>query len=109
MGMDPQAMAGMQGQGAAPAAAPGAALQFNLIALFVMYLANNWKIVIAIQDLVLKLVQPMLSAADARKESQAKAASAVAAAAQRKARLARLKASKAKVSASASADDESDD
>merc|ERR1719152_890430 len=61
MGMDPQAMAqamGGAGGAQAPAAAPGATLRFSLASLIVMYLTNNWKLMIALQDFVMKLLQP---------------------------------------------------
>lgn len=91
MGMDPSAFAG-QAKGP-PAVPPGGsvAMPFNAGALLVVYLSNNWKIVEAIQQIILKLLQPILSALSVRKEQQQKEAAATAAAAARKARLARLK------------------
>ena len=113
MGMDPQAMAAMAGGGApgqAAPAAPGATLQFNLCALVAMYFANNWKIVQALHEFLLKLLAPLLSAMGARREVQQKAAAAEEAAAARRARLARLKSMKAKgASAKAAPADDADD
>ena len=111
MGMDQQAMAGMAagGAGAAPAPAPGATLHFNLIALLVMYICNNWKVVIALQEMIMKLLSPVTGAIGVRKELQAKQAASAAAATAREARLARLRASTAKAassSGSAGDDDE---
>ena len=98
MGMDPQAMAGMMGQagGAAPpAAVPGATMKFNLAALVVMYLTNNWKLVIALQEIVMKLLKPFLDMYNAQQVAKEKAAAAAATAAAREARLRRLSAAKA--------------
>ena len=93
MGMDPQAMAGMAGgQQGAPAQAPGAAFKFSLLALLVMYICNNYKIVEAVQEIVMKLLKPFLDAKAAKEEAAAKQDAADAAAAARKARAARLKA-----------------
>ena len=108
-GMDPQQMAqmgggGMPGQQQGTPPAPGATLKFNLMALFVVYLANNWKLVLVVQDIILKMLSPFLNSAAARKEEQAKVAAADAAAAARRARAARLKAAKSK--AAAADDDE---
>lgn len=55
MGMDPAAMAGMAGAAAAPVS-PGGTLKFNLGCLLVVYLCNNWKIVLAVQELVVRAV-----------------------------------------------------
>jgi hypothetical protein len=108
MGMDPEQMAQMAGAGAggaqAPAAAPGATLRFSLLSLAIIYLTNNWKLVDGLWAFIMKLLQPLLSSMDARREAQAKATAAEAAKAARAARLARLSATKAK--ASSAADDE---
>lgn len=110
-GMDPAQMAGAaagmpgQPQGAPPA--PGATLQFSLLALLVFYLANNWKLVQGIQDIVMKMLAPFINASAVRKETQAKEAAADAAAAAREARAARLRAAKSKSSSKkAAADDD---
>ena len=77
MGMDPQQMAGqmpgMPGQQQAPPQAPGAMLQFNLLALLVIYLANNWKIVLYLQDMVMTILQPFIGAREARAAEAARA------------------------------------
>ena len=113
MGMDPQAMAGaMGGAGGAPQApppAPGATLRFSLCSLLVVYLANNWKLVLALQDVILKLLAPFLNAAEARKEVAAKEAARAAAATARAARAARLKAAGGSKKAAASDHDDAED
>ena len=62
----------------------------------VVYLANNWKIVLALQELVLSALQPFFSAADAKRRQQAEADEQAAAAAARAGRAARLAKSKSK-------------
>ena len=90
MGIDPAAFAG-QTTAQQPLQVPGATLRFNLVTLVAVYLANNWKLVLAVQDIVMKLLQPFLSAQTQRKEAQAEAARLDSVAAARKARLERLK------------------
>ena len=111
--MDPQAMAGMMGgQGGgkpAPPVAPGATLKFNLFALLVVYIANNWKLVMALQDMVMKLLQPFLDAKSARAAETAKEEAAAAKAAAAKARAARLKAQASSAPAAADDDDGGED
>ena len=109
MGMDPSAMAG-QATGA-PVVPPGGGvmMRFNMGALLVLYLSNNWKVVEAIQALILKLLQPILVAMGDRKAQQAKEALAASAAAARKARIARLKAQGSSAKQSAAADDDEED
>ena len=96
--MDPAAMAGMAGGGgaAAPAPAPGATLKFSLVALIVMYICNNWKVVEVLQTMVMKIIAPMTGAMEQKREASAKLAASEAAAVAREARLARLRAAKAK-------------
>jgi hypothetical protein len=90
MGIDPSAFAG---QARGPPAVPpkGVGLQFNAGALLVMYLTNNWKVVIALQQIILKLLQPFIGAMDQRRDAQEKASKAATAEAARQARLSRLK------------------
>jgi len=90
MGMDPAAMAGMAGAAAAPVS-PGGTLKFNLGCLLVVYLCNNWKIVLAVQELVLKLLRPTLAARDAKRDAAERQATIKSTATARKARLERLK------------------
>ena len=104
MGMDPQAFAGQAG---APIAMKGATTKLNMNMLMVMYLSNNWKLVLALQEFLLKLLKPFIDSMGARREQQEKAAAAASEAAARKARLKRLKAqAKAKASAAVDEDDE---
>ena len=91
MGIDPAAFAGQTQAQGAPLQVPGALLRFNLGALFVVYLANNWKIVLAVQEFIMKLVQPMLDSKAQQKEAQAEALRLESVAAARKARVSRLK------------------
>lgn len=108
MGMDPAAMAGAA---AATAVAPGAAFKFNLFALLVMYLCNNWKVVMAFQEVAGTLLQPLFGAMETKKQQAEAAAKLKAAADARAARLSRLKAqgSAAKNRASSMADDDEED
>lgn len=87
MGIDPQAFADGTTAGAPPR---GSALRFNVGALLIIYLTNNWKMVLALQEMVLKVVGPFLGMQAARSEAASKASSDAAKAAARKARLARL-------------------
>lgn len=87
MGIDPAAFADGTTAGAPP---KGAALRFNVGALLIVYLANNWKAVVALQEMILKLLGPLLGASAARSEAAAKLSSDAAKAAARKARVARL-------------------
>jgi hypothetical protein len=89
MGVDPAAMAGQaQAQGA-----PGGGLGFSLGMLAVIYLSNNWKIVMALQHLVMQFLAPFLQANGARQEAvRLKAQQAE----MERARLARLERLKAK-------------
>ena len=88
--MDPGAFAG---QTQAPAA-PGKSgvLGFNLAMLLSIYLANNWKIVLAVSDVLKGLVAPFIGAAAARKAAAAAATERLQLEAARQARLERLKA-----------------
>ncbi|KOO24022.1 hypothetical protein Ctob_001587 [Chrysochromulina tobinii] len=92
-GMNPAAFAG---QGQAPLTPPSGGLQLTLGSLLVVYLANNWKIVLALQAFVLQLLQPFFSAAEVRRKKAEEAEQAAADAAARKARAARLAKAKAK-------------
>lgn len=85
MGMDPAAMAG-----GAPAAPVGGGLQFGVGALFVMYLANNWKVVVALQKVLGSLLAPLLGAAASRRDQAEQLAAAKKAEAARRARVERL-------------------
>ena len=84
MGMDPAAMAGQ------PAAAQGGTLGLGLGALLVVYLTNNWKIVLAMQDVLRPLLSPLLLMIQSRQAATSKATSAAAARRSRSARLNRL-------------------
>jgi len=106
MGMDPAAMAGMAGAAGAPVSPPGGALKFNLGCLLVVYLCNNWKIVLAIQELVLKLLRPTLAARDAKRDAAERQSAIKATATARKARLQRLRQSSSKSAGGGSADDD---
>ena len=112
MGMDPAAMAGQAGQATAIPPA-GSIMKFNVVTLLIVYLCNNWKLVAGLQDIVMSLVQPLLGAAESRKQAAAAAAKAEAAAAARRARVSRLKATGGSRSAvgkaKAAADDDDDD
>lgn len=117
MGMDPAAMAG-QAQGA-PLTPPGAGLPFTIGALVrrrssspspemsgstvhmtmvshslrsqvMVYFANNWKVMIALQEMIMVLLRPFLKAMDARKVAQERHSQQVAQAAARRARAERL-------------------
>lgn len=84
MGMDPAAMAGQ------PAAAGGGTARLGLYSLAVVYLTNNWNVVIALQQLIMKLLAPFLKSASAAKAAQARAAAEATQAEAREARAARL-------------------
>ena len=88
MGMDPAAMAG-QAAGA-PLTPPGAGLPFTIGALVMVYFANNWKVMIALQEMIMVLLRPFLKAMDARKEAQEQLSQKAAQAAARRARAERL-------------------
>ena len=103
MGMDPAAFAGQAAAGA-PLVPPGTMMKFNLLALLIMYITNNWKMVIAVQDIVLKALQPFLNAAEQKKAAKAREVQAKAKAAARSARLDRL----AQASSAAADDDDED-
>jgi hypothetical protein len=115
MGMDPAAMAGQAGQATAIPPA-GSIMKFNVVTLLIVYLCNNWKLVAALQEIVMSLLQPLLGAAESRKQAAAAAAKAEAAAAARRARVSRLKASggrsavgKSKAAAVVDDDDDEDE
>ena len=107
MGMDPSAFAG-QATGQPLVPPKGVGLRFNTGALLVMYLTNNWKVVIALQQLILKLLAPFIGAMDQRRVAQEKAAKAASLDAARQARISRLKSKAAKkpTAAAALADDD---
>ena len=114
MGMDPAAMAGQAGQ---PTAVPpaGSIMKFTGFNLLIMYLCNNWKIVVALQEIIMGILAPVLGGMESRKKAAEVAAKAEAAAAARKARLARLKSQAGgrsavgKTKAASLADDDDDD
>jgi hypothetical protein len=62
-----------------------------LLAQVIVYLANNWKLVLALQEFVLGILKPLLNAQEAKKEQAARSEAAAAQAKARKARAARLK------------------
>ena len=90
MGMDPAAFAG-QAQ-AAPLTPPGGGLQLSIGALIVVYLANNWKVFLALQEMVLTMMKPFLQAAGDKKAAAERLSLAESQAEARKARAARLSA-----------------
>ena len=104
MGIDPQSFAGQT-----QATKPVSTGTFGLVvgSLLTMYLCNNWKIVLVLQELVMTLLKPLLVSLGAAKEQKAKQARAVQAEAARKARIARLK--KSAAASSVVEDDEDDD
>ncbi|KAL3913382.1 MAG: hypothetical protein SGPRY_007999, partial [Prymnesium sp.] len=67
MGIDPQAFAG----GTSPATGGGSTLRFNLAMLLSIYLANNWKVVLALQQLLQSLIAPFLGSLSARSAAAA--------------------------------------
>ena len=89
MGIDPRAAAA---QAQAAAVPQGGMMTFSVGMLLTIYLANNWKMVLALQQLVGSMVEPFLSAAAARKAASVAAGEALQLEEARKARLARLKA-----------------
>lgn len=92
MGIDPAAFAG---QNAAHRGASGGSIGFSISMLLVVYLANNWKVVIALQQLLMHLIDPLIQANRAR---QAAASSRLQLSQMQKARQARLDRLKAKTS-----------
>ena len=60
-----------------------------------VYLANNWKIVLALQEYVMRLLKPFLNAQAAKSEAAARMAQKEADTKARKARAERLKAAQA--------------
>lgn len=89
MGMDPAAMAG---QASRPAVRPkGVAVRYTLGALAMMYIANNWKMVLVLQDMVMKLLEPFLNARKATQAAATQQETQAQKEAARKARIARLK------------------
>ena len=66
-------------------------MKFTGFNLLVVYLCNNWKLVVALQEFIMAILAPFIGAAESRKQA-AEAAAKEQAAAARKARLARLKA-----------------
>ena len=64
MGMDPAAMAGTL------AAAGGGTARLGMYSLAVVYLTNNWNVVIALQRIIMKLLEPFLKAAGAAKAAK---------------------------------------
>jgi len=90
MGMDPSAFAG----GASQPVARGSTLRLGFGSMAVLYLANNWNVVIALKAMLLSLLEPVFRALSSQK-TRAKAAAAAASAEEaRLARLERLKANK---------------
>ena len=55
-----------------------------------VYFANNWKVMIALQEMIMVLLRPFLKAMDARKVAQERHSQQVAQAAARRARAERL-------------------
>ena len=90
MGMDPGAFAGQTQAPAAPT--KRGMLGFNLAMLLSIYMANNWKIVLAVSNVLKGLVAPFIGAAAARKAAAAAATERLQLEAARQARLERLKA-----------------
>mmetsp|Transcript_44057 Transcript_44057/g.115776 ORF Transcript_44057/g.115776 Transcript_44057/m.115776 type:complete len:143 (-) Transcript_44057:134-562(-) len=88
MGIDPAAFAGQAGSPVTPPG--GGSLQLTLGSLLVVYLANNWKIVLALQEFILAMLKPFFSAQDLKREKAEQAEVVAAAAAARTARAARL-------------------
>jgi len=87
MGVDPAAFAG---QAQAPLTPPGSSLQLTLGALIVVYLANNWKIVLALQDVLMVALKPLFKTMEDRKVQKEALSVAQSQADARKARAARL-------------------
>merc|ERR1719291_539445 len=56
MGMDPSAFAGAE-----PSAAPGSTLRLGVAMLAAIYFANNWNVVIAMQAVFSRLIDPLLA------------------------------------------------
>ncbi|KAL1514565.1 hypothetical protein AB1Y20_003659 [Prymnesium parvum] len=91
MGMDPGAFAGQT------AVAPKSGmLGFSLGMLLSIYLANNWKVVMAVQALVQSLIAPLISSVNSRRAAAASASERLQLESARKARLERLKATQGK-------------
>lgn len=90
MGMDPGAMAGAPQASGKPLVPAKSAAPFAFGALLIIYICNNWKVVEALQALVLQLIEPFLAASRAKQTADAQTAKEGAAVAARKARLARL-------------------
>ena len=92
MGMDPAAMAGLQQAGQkAPLAPPGATLPFTLGCLLIAYIANNWKVALALQEMIMIVLRPFFKQMEAKKAASLKAAELASQAQARRARAERLK------------------
>jgi len=90
MGMDPGAFAGQEQQ--APAAGKSGMLGFSMGMVLSIYFANNWKIVLALQDVLRGLIAPFAGAAAARKAAATAASERLRLQTEKAARLERLKA-----------------
>lgn len=82
--MDPAAMAGQ------PAAAQGGTMGLGLGALLVVYFTNNWKVVLAMREVLLRILGPFLGAAASSQARRAATSASAAAASARQARASRL-------------------
>ena len=78
------------------AAAAGSGMSFSLSMLAVVYFANNWKMVLALQNMIMQLLAPFLQA---RSAASAARSARVQAAQQDEARRARLERLKGKTAA----------
>eukprot|EP00325_Prymnesiales_sp_UTEX-LB-985_P026815 CAMPEP_0174722486 /NCGR_PEP_ID=MMETSP1094-20130205/38579_1 /TAXON_ID=156173 /ORGANISM="Chrysochromulina brevifilum, Strain UTEX LB 985" /LENGTH=133 /DNA_ID=CAMNT_0015923355 /DNA_START=67 /DNA_END=468 /DNA_ORIENTATION=+ len=91
-GIDPAAFAG---QTQAPLTPPGSSLQLTLGALIVVYLTNNWKLVLALQEVLLGMLKPFFKSMEDRKVRSESLSLAQSQAEARKARAARARAKSA--------------
>lgn len=89
MGVDPQQFA----DGSVAGAPPGGGFKLTLWMLGVMYVANNWNAVLALQAILLKLLDPLLRSLKAQGESRERARAAAEAERARVARRDRLRSS----------------
>lgn len=89
-GVGPAAAAPAQAQ--AHGAMPGSGVGFSLAMLLVVYFSNNWKVVLTLQRLIMRLLGPCLQSYHARTEAASARVQSAQLNTARKARLERLRA-----------------